>query len=123
MSLPHIELLVRREEDFADGRPDFSIWAGEERVGRLYRKLLPGNREGWFWGLNGVFYSMDARIQMSGHAESLEAAKSSLREAFGLWSSWIMSLPVTHPSAHMIDQQLRRITASDLAGPKKKPRD
>jgi hypothetical protein len=50
---PRIELVARREPDLQSGHPDYSVWAGEQRVGRIYQQRSQG-REQWFWGRNTV---------------------------------------------------------------------
>jgi hypothetical protein len=35
---PHIVLVARCDKDLQDGAPDYSIWAGEQRIDRIFRK-------------------------------------------------------------------------------------
>jgi hypothetical protein len=37
---PKIELRARREKSLNVGSPDFSVWAGEQLAGRIYRGRL-----------------------------------------------------------------------------------
>ena len=50
---PRVELTARRERDLSSGHPDYSVWAGEQRVGRIYQQHSLGHEQ-WFWGLTTV---------------------------------------------------------------------
>jgi hypothetical protein len=59
---PRIVLVARREKDLQGARTDCSIWSGEQRVGRIYRKC----RSGWFRGINSVDCDMTVGVPTQG---------------------------------------------------------
>jgi hypothetical protein len=73
-----IELVAKRGS-LLDGRADYSVYAGAQRVGRIYCQLHNrGDAELWFRGLQGVFTSMEiGRLP----APSFDEAKARLRTA------------------------------------------
>jgi hypothetical protein len=78
-----IVLVARRGKDLQDGAPDYSIWAGQQRVGRIYRKDRSGDRELWFWGMTTVTIDMTVGARTDGFdATSFEDARARLRVAF-----------------------------------------
>ena len=91
---PRIVLVARREKDLQRARPDYSIWAGEQRVGRIYRKHRRSDREFWFWGINGVISDLTVGVPThGGDATGLEDARARLREAFDHWLVWARAIP------------------------------
>ncbi len=61
----HIELVLRRQEDLHDNRPDYSVYAGAQLVGRIYPTHFTGV---WFWGVNGLTVDSTVEANMQGHA-------------------------------------------------------
>ncbi|WP_068018928.1 hypothetical protein [Rhodoplanes sp. Z2-YC6860] len=81
----------QRQDDLHGGRPDYHIYAGEQMVGRIYKTMMAGNTEAWFWGVNGL--TADLSIgPMYGHTETLEEARAKLRETFDRWLAWARSV-------------------------------
>jgi len=68
---PRIDLVPRRRPNLVPRGRDYLIYARECRVGRIYE--VTGNRPRWFWGIQGVFTSMDIG-QLQGSASSLPQA-------------------------------------------------
>jgi hypothetical protein len=82
-------VLARREKDLMDGQPDYAISAGEQRIGRVYRKDRIGDRELWFCGMTSVVFDMTVGVPTHGDGvESFEAARDRLRAAFDHWLAW-----------------------------------
>jgi hypothetical protein len=87
---PRIVLVACREKDLQGARMDYSIWAGEQRVGRLYRKY----QSGWFWGINGVICDLTVGVPTHGsEATSFEDARARHRKAFDHWLAWAQAIP------------------------------
>jgi len=97
--LPGIELMPRREPDDVDGAPDYLIYAGDHLVGRIYRHVSRSDFENWFWGLQGVFTSMEIG-RLHGGAESFDQAEERLRTAFDLWLAWALAAPPSVSTRH-----------------------
>ena len=109
--VPHIELLARRQEDLQDRYPDYFIYAGECLVGRIYCQVGGlGRTEQWFWGVKGVFTSVEIG-QLQGLAPSFDHAKAQLRTAFDLWLAWAVAVPPSHLSYARIRKDLGEVGA------------
>jgi hypothetical protein len=109
---PRIVLVARRDKDMMDGSPDYSIWAGEQRVGRIYRKRRTGGRELWFWGINGVVCDLTVGVPThGGDATSFEDARARLREAFDHWLMWARAIPRGDLRYPRISEQLKKMGA------------
>jgi hypothetical protein len=107
---PYIDLIARRSEELHDGRPDYSIYAGAQRVGRIYQTIGPGGRGVWIWNVNTVL--SDTRLgRLGGQANDMDDALRQFRPAFETWLSWALAQPQTHLSFFVIDRQLRAIGA------------
>jgi hypothetical protein len=65
-----VELIARRIEDLSDGHPDYLVYAGKQRVGRIYRTHFDSTAEGWFWGVNGVTVDVTVGAVMHDYASS-----------------------------------------------------
>ena len=109
---PRIVLIARREKDLQDGQPDYSIWAGEQRVGRIYRKHRRGDRELWFWGINSVTSDMTVGDPMQGlDAASFEDARARLRVAFDHWLAWALAIPRGDMKYERLSTELKKMGA------------
>ena len=100
--------MPRRRPNLVPRGRDYLIYAHECRVGRIYE--VTGNRPRWFWGIQGVFTSMDIG-QLQGSASSLPQAKIELRAAFETWLAWALAAPETHPSYAQIRKDLEDVGA------------
>jgi hypothetical protein len=110
MPVPHIELVARRGKDTHDGRPDYEIYAGQQRVGRIYLAVMAGAKDGWVWNINTVF--LDTRLgKLGGTSADMDDALRQFRVAFDVWLGWALAQPQTHLSFFVIDRQLRAIGA------------
>jgi hypothetical protein len=118
--LPRIELVPRLESERLGGdRPDYSIYTGQRMVGRIYLQNVgqfTEDSEQWFWGVQGVFTSMEIG-HLRGLAGSLDEAKARLRAAFDLWLAWALAAPATHLSYHTISKDLRDVGAAPANAP------
>ena len=54
-----IDLVAQREPDLVGGGRDFLIYARGRRVGRIYEVTSRPDHAHWFWGLQGIFTSME----------------------------------------------------------------
>jgi hypothetical protein len=92
--MPHgVELTARHDPDLQGGRPDYSIWAIEQRVGRIYQTHSFAPREQWFWGVNAVTLDMTVGVTLHGYATSFEDARAKFRVAFDHWLEWALEVP------------------------------
>jgi hypothetical protein len=78
------ELMAKREADLSSGHPDYSVWAGEQRVGRIYQQHSPSHEQ-WFWGLTTVTLDLTVGVPTHGNADSFDDAKIKFRFAFDHW--------------------------------------
>jgi hypothetical protein len=109
---PRIVLVARREKDLQDGQPDYSIWAGEQRVGRIYRKHRSGDRELWFWGINSVICDLTVGASTQGlDATSFEDARARFRKAFDRWLAWALAIPRGDMKYEPVSAQLKKMDA------------
>ena len=105
---PRIVFVASRETDLHGARPDYSIWAGEQRVGRIYRKY----RSGWFWGINTVICDLTVGVPThGGEATTFEDARARLREAFDHWLTWARAIPRGDLRYPRISEQLKKMGA------------
>jgi hypothetical protein len=92
------DLVPRRQPDTVTGAgPDYSIYASERVVGRVYCRVARRDFEQRFWGVNGVVTSSEIG-QLHGFAESFDQARTRLRGAFNLWLAWALAAPPSHLS-------------------------
>ena len=105
---PRIDLVPRRRPNLVPRGRDYLIYARECRVGRIYE--VTGSHQRWFWGLQGVFTSMDIGM-LQGAAPSFERAKIELRAAFETWLAWALAAPETHLSYARICKDLKDVGA------------
>jgi hypothetical protein len=90
---------------------DYLIYARECRVGRIYEVTTSQTEhKRWFWGLQGVFTSMEIG-ELHGAAPDFEQAKAKLRAAFETWLAWALAAPETHLSYARIRKDLKDIGA------------
>jgi hypothetical protein len=105
-------VLARREKDLMDGQPDYAISAGEQRIGRVYRKHRSSDRELWFWGINSVICDLSVGVPTHGHdATSFEDARARLRVAFDHWLAWARAIPRGDMKYERISVELKTIGA------------
>jgi hypothetical protein len=107
---PRIDLVPRRRPNLVPRGRDYLIYARECRVGRIYEVTAKAQYHHWFWGIQGVFTTMDTG-QLQGSAPSLEQAKIELRAAFETWLAWALAAPDTHPSYARIRKDLEDVGA------------
>ena len=110
--LSQIELVARRPTDVGEDRPDYLIYARDRLVGRIYCQLARPVAQQWFWGVQGVFTTMEIG-QLHGLAESIDQAKARLRVAFDLWLAWALEAPASHLSFAVIRKDLSDVGAID----------
>jgi hypothetical protein len=109
---PRIVLVARRDKDLQEGQPDYSIWAGEQRIGRIYRKHRSGDRELWFWRINSVTCDLSVGVPTHGHdATSFEDARAQLRGAFDHWLAWARAMPRGDMRYLRISEELKKMGA------------
>jgi hypothetical protein len=101
-----VELRPVRQEDLQGGHPDFHIYAGTQRVGRIYCHVMMSDRQQWFWGVNSVLLDATIGKPMHGYADDLEDAKRKARDAFEAWLVWAQSIPGDDPKHQVLAQQL-----------------
>ena len=104
-----IALIPKRQEDLQGGRPDYHIVAGQQLVGRIYKTVMGGNTECWFWGVNSVTVDLSVGATMHGHADSLEQARAKLRAAFDVWLAWARAMPRSDLKYERIATELWRM--------------
>lgn len=104
-----IQLVAKRQGDLRGDRPDYSVYAGEQLVGRIYQM----HNERWFWGVNAVTFDMSVGSPMHGFARDLDDAKARLRAAFGRWLLWARAMPQTDLKHPHIAEELRNISLSE----------
>lgn len=101
-----IELIARRQPDLHGGHPDYYVYAGEQRVGRIYQTHFTGAADQWWWGVNGLTVDVTVGAVMQGYATGLDNAKRQLREAFDQWLVWARAMPVADLKHRAIAQEL-----------------
>jgi hypothetical protein len=80
--------------------PDYSIFEGSYRIGRLYEDRAVGTRPElrWFWSIT---VAVDPRtgVRADGCATSIEEAKAQFHENWGRWKAWakIAGQPALRP--------------------------
>ena len=73
---PHIDLVAKLNR--AHARPDYDIFAGDQRVGRVYLMHTTSKSESWWWGLNEVMVDSTIGVPIKGYTDSLPKAQFSL---------------------------------------------
>jgi hypothetical protein len=73
--------------------PDFFVWAGEQRVGRIYEGYSIPTRETWHRAINTVTLDMTVGTATQGYAESFDDAKAKFRAGFDRWLEWAWAMP------------------------------
>lgn len=104
-----IELKARRVQDH--DFPDFHIFAGEQRVGRIYRYHVTNPTETWWWGFNTICCDSTFEHQSKGYTKTFEEARSAFRVAFDHWLVWARAIKVWDLKRAMVDENLRKIGA------------
>ena len=90
-----IELVAKRQDDLEGDRPDYSVYAGEQLVGRVYCQVKRSDVEEWFWSVNALTVDRTIGIAMHGYAADLDDAKDKLRAAFEAWLLWARAVPLS----------------------------
>ena len=88
--VPRVELIARRQADL-HGRPDYSIYAGAQLVGRIYQQ--PDGR--WIWAISSIMSDATVGERLSGYADPLDEAKQHFRNAFEGWLPWALAIKAT----------------------------
>jgi hypothetical protein len=104
-----IELVARREA-MSSGYPNYGVFAGEQRVGRIYQMYTVGGRERWFWGLNTIT-DMKFDVLTEGHADSFADARTNLRVAFDQWLERAFAMPRSNMKYPRITIELKKMGA------------
>ena len=87
--VPCIELVARRRpENLGEGRPDYDVFAGPVRVGRIYCTHAHSSGEGWWYGINGVMVDATVGAPIHGYVGSFDKAQAELRASFNLYLAW-----------------------------------
>jgi hypothetical protein len=107
---PPIELTARREPDLSSGHPDYSVWAGEQRVGRIYQQHSL-THEQWFWGLNTVTLDLTVGVPAHGNPVIFDYAKIKFRFAFDHWHDWALAMPRGYIKYARVSAELKKIGA------------
>jgi hypothetical protein len=105
-----IEPTAKREADLSSGHPDYSIWAGEQRIGRIYQQHALGCEQ-WFWGLNTVTLDTTVGVGTHGTADSFDDAKIKFRFAFDHWHDWALAMPRGDMKYPRISAELKKMGA------------
>jgi hypothetical protein len=105
-----IELVARREARSSD-QPNYGVFAGEQRVGRIYQMYKIGGREQWFWGLNTITSDMTVGVPTQGDADSFADARVRLRAAFDRWLEWAFAVPRSDMKYPRITIELKKMGA------------
>jgi hypothetical protein len=106
-----IEPTAKREADLSSGHPDYSIWAGEQRIGRIYQQHALGCEQ-WFWGLNTVTLDTTVGVGTHGTADSFDDAKIKFRFAFDHWHDWALALPRGDMKYPRVSAELMKMSAA-----------
>ena len=107
---PRFELTARRERDLSSGHPDYSVWAGALRVGRIYQQHSLA-REQWFLALNTVTLDLAVGVPTHGNADSLDNAKIKFRCAFDHWHDWALAMPRGDMKYPRVSAELKKMGA------------
>jgi hypothetical protein len=105
-----IELVARREA-MSSGHPNYGVFAGDQRVGRIYQMYTIGGRARWFWGLNTITSDMTVGVLTQGHADSFAGARANLRAAFDRWLEWAFAIPRSDMKYPKITIELKKMGA------------
>jgi hypothetical protein len=106
----HIDLRTKREADLIAGRTDYSLWAGKQRVGRIYQSssIAPGD---WHWAISTLTLDITFRARTQGYAETFEDAQARARVAFDRWLAWARALPTTDTLYPQVSAELKMISS------------
>ena len=104
--MKHIALIAKRQEDLHNGHPDYHVYAGAQKVGRIYQTHLSATRDQWFWGVNAVTFDMSLGAVMHGFAKDLDEAKAKLRMAFDEWLVWGQTVEEDDPKRRRVLEEL-----------------
>lgn len=107
--MDHIDLVARRDQE--SGALDFHIYAGEQRVGRIYQYHKISTSETWWWGLNTICIDATFPPPMKGYTHTFEEARAAFRSAFDRWLIWAGAVPKWDLKRAHIDENLRKIGA------------
>jgi hypothetical protein len=111
-TVARIELKARREPDLSSGHPDYSVWAGEQRIGRIYQQRSLGYEQ-WFWGLNTVTLDTTVGVGTHGTADSFDDAKIKFRFAFDHWHDWALAMPRGDMKYPRVSAELTKMSAAN----------
>lgn len=100
-----VQLIPRRQPDLQQGFRDYHIYAGEQRVGRIYQT----HKTGWWWGINSVMLDMTVGVVLQGYVGTQQEAQKNLRTAFDVWLAWALAMPASDLKFEQIDKNLKAI--------------
>ena len=83
--------MFTRRKTFLTSVDDYSIRIDGLTAGRIMKKILPGQKEVWFWTLTGPHYP--GPKSHDGQEESFEAARDEFKKVFWQWQSWALKQP------------------------------
>jgi hypothetical protein len=108
-----IELVAKRQDDLEGDRPDYSVYAGEQLVGRVYCQVKRSDVEEWFWSVNALTVDRTIGIAMHGYAADLDDAKDKLRAAFEAWLLWARAVPLSDLKRPHVEEELKHMARID----------
>ena len=107
---PHIDLVAKLNR--AHARPDYDIFAGDQRVGRIYLMHQSSKAESWLWSLNSVMVDSTIGVPIKGYTDSLPKAQESFRSTFNRWLEWARTLPSRDLKHKQVWIELRKMGAA-----------
>lgn len=72
---------------------DFTVMVDGLRAGRIMLREVANGRLHWFWTVTGPGL-VQANINSSGEADTLDDAKAAFRDRFDAWLSWAIKADV-----------------------------
>ena len=106
---PHIDLVAKLNR--AHARPDYDIFAGDQRVGRIYLMHQSSQAESWLWSLNAVTVDSTIGVPIKGSADSLQKAQEAFRITFNRWLEWARALPSWDLKRKQVWIELKKMSA------------
>jgi hypothetical protein len=67
---------------------DYSIFAGEWLIGRIYERNGFPDEVRFFWSLHGVVLARPPGIHTDGRAPTLDDAKANFQKSWDDWKAW-----------------------------------
>lgn len=86
----------------ATAENDYNVLCDGLRAGRIMLRSVANGATHWFWTVTGPAL-VQANINSSGEADTLNAAKKAFRERFDAWLSWAVKADVAvywHQAGH-----------------------